>query len=161
MGTYATTTALETMWGGTSFTGLTAQATAFIEDAENEIDKYLAKRYDLSSAPFDTSTSIPPVVTKICKWLAIGYLYEANSRGSKESFARADRYIKRAEKNLMDIRDYKAELVDTGGAAVTDDSENLQIVSSTEDYAPTFNEDNPTNWAVDPTKISDISSERS
>lgn len=161
MGTYATTTSLETLWGGTSFTGLTAQASEFIDEAEAEANKYLAVRYDIGGSPFLTSTTIPPAVTNICKWLAIGYLYEANSRGSKEAYQRADRYIKKATKNLEDLRDYKAELVDISGDIVEDKSDNLQILSSSSDYAPTFNEDDELNWGVDSTKLDDISSERS
>lgn len=160
MGTYCTTTSLETLWGGTSFDGLTALASEMIDQAEGEINKYLSQRYDISSAPFQTSTTIPPAIQNICKWYSIGYLYEATARGSKDSFARADRYLKKAEKNLMDIINYDANLLDSSGAEVADDADDLQILSSTSDYAPTFNEDSPLNWEVDPDKVSDIESER-
>lgn len=161
MGTYCTTTSVETLWGGTTFAGLTSLADEFVTEAEGEANKYLSQRYDLSSAPFQTSTTIPPALTNICKWYAIGYLYEATARGSKDAFVRADRYIKKANRNLMDIVNYKASLVDVDGDEVADNSTQLQIISSTEDYSPTFNEDDPLNWSPDSTKLSDIESERS
>ncbi len=160
MGTYCTTTSIETLWGGTTFDGLTALASEFIDEAEGEINKYLSQRYDLSTDTFQTSTSIPVAVQNICKWYAVGYLYEATARGSKDAFARADRYLKKAEKNLMDIANYKADLTDSDGNIVDDASEDMQILSSTSDYAPTFNEDDPLNWDVDPDKKTAISDER-
>lgn len=97
----------------------------------------------------------------ITKWLAIGYLYEGTARGSKDSFARADRYIKKAEKNLMDIINYKANLIDSSGDEVADSSTDLQILSNTSGYSPTFNEDDPLDWEVDTDKLSDIADDRS
>ena len=161
MGKYCTTTSIETLWGGTSFTNLTALASEFIDEAEAEANKYLSQRYDISTATFQTTTSIPVALTNICKWYAIGYLYEATARGSKDSIARADRYIKKAQKNINDIVKYDANLVDSTGAEIADNSTQLLILSSTEDYAPTFNEDDPLNWGVDSTKKTDISGERS
>lgn len=161
MATYCTTTSLETLWGGTTFSGLTALASECIDQAEGETNKYLSQRYDISSATFQTSTSIPVAVQNIAKWYAVGYLYEATARGSKDAYARADRYIKKARQNLMDIIEYKANLIDSSGDEISDNSTQMQILSSTDGYSSTFNEDDPLDWAVDSTKLSDISDDRS
>lgn len=160
MGTYCTTTTLETLWGGASFTGITATATKMITMAENEINKKLAQRYDISSATFQTSTSIPPVVTTICEWLSLGFLIENQARGSKDAYQRADRYIKKAMANLQEIVDQKADLLDSDGAEIDDKSTAVQVLSSTSDYRSTFDEDHPLNWSPDPDKLDDIDSDR-
>jgi len=99
-------------------------------------------------------------VQSICKWLALGYLHEATSRGSKEAYARADRYIKKAQQNITDIIDGKAALVDSSGDLIETDSEEGQVYCNTTDYSPTFNEDSSVNWGPDQDKLDDIDSER-
>lgn len=160
MGTYCTTTSLETMWIGAPFTDLTGAASAIIDDAEAEIDKRLSVKYDVSG--WTTSAATPPAVQTICKWLALGYLYEATARGSsaKEAYARADRYIKKAQQNITDILEGDAALVDSSGDIIESDSDDQPIHCNTTDYAPTFNEDSPLNWGVDPDKLDDIDDER-
>lgn len=160
MGLYCTTTSLETLWGGASFSGLTALASEMIDQAESEINKRLSQRYDISSSTFQTSTSIPPMVTTLCKWLAVGYLYENTARGSKDAYMRADRYIKKAEKNLEGIIDYQYNLVDANGEPIDDNSTDLQVLSNTTNYTETFGEDSPLDWAVDSDKLQDISDSR-
>lgn len=114
MGTFCTTTSLDTIMVGTTFdTATTSLATECIANAENKIREILAKRYDVSSAEFQTSTSTPPVVQTICKWLSVGYMYEDLSRGSPQGFQRADRYIQKAMDNLQMIIGYEADIVDS------------------------------------------------
>jgi len=157
MGIYATTTSLETYWGGASFSGLTAQSSLLITQAENEVNKYLAKRYDI--APFQTT--VPPMVQTLTEWLSLGYLYENTARGSENTYQRADRYIKKAMDNLMDIADHKADLVSSSGEVIAEAALGLQILSTSTDYHSTFNEDDPLNWSVDQDKVDDIVTERS
>lgn len=162
MGTYATTTTLDTRMLGITFdTATTNIASEAISDAENEIDKYLSKRYDLSASPFNTTTTIPPMVTTMCLWLAQGYMYLDMSRGGKESMDRGQMYINRAIKNLELIRDFKVDLVDSNKSAIADVSTGaMRVLSNTKDYTPTFGEDDPLNWKVDTDKLSDISDSR-
>lgn len=159
MGIFCTTTSLETQWGtGNSFSGLTALASDCITDAENEVKKRLAVKYDVGE--WTTSAATPPMVQTITKWLAVGYLYEATARGSKEAFARADRYIKRGQQNLDEILAGKAELTDSSGDVVEVDAEAKPVLGNTTDYHPTFNEDSPLNWRPDSDKLDDIDDER-
>jgi hypothetical protein len=146
---------------GTTFdTATTSLATECITNAENKIREILSKRYDVSSAAFQTSTSTPPVVQTLCKWLATGYMYENLSRGGKDAFTRADRYIKKAMDNMSDIVAYKANIIDSTGSVLTESTESMPMYSNTDDYSETFNEDSPLDWAVDSDKLDDISTDR-
>lgn len=161
MGTFCTTTSLETLMVDTTFdTATTSLANKCITNAENKIRERLSKRYDTSADSFQTSTSIPPVVTTLCEWLATGYMYENLSRGGKGAFNRADRYIKKAMDNMKDIIDYKANIVDSSGDLVSESTESIPLYSNTKDYYDTFDEDSPLNWSVDPDKLDDIETGR-
>ena len=161
MGIYSTTTSLQTLMIGTEFdTATTSLANKLITHAENEINKYISKRYDISSFN-DTSTSVPPILTSICETLSEGYMYQRMSRGGKESLSRAKQLIDQAIDNLKLIADYKLDLVDSSGDRILDlASGAFQILSTTQGYANTFNEDDQLNWKVDSLKLDDIDSER-
>lgn len=160
MGTYATTTSLEVLMVGTTFdTATTSLCTKLITHSENEINKYLSKRYDISS--FNTSTSIPPLVTSLCETLAEGYMYQRMARGGKESISRGKELIKQAIDNLQLIADYKLDLVNSSGSVISDLSQTAyRVLSNTTNYANTFNEDDELNWKVSQNKLDDISTER-
>ncbi len=160
MGTYATTTSLAVIMVGTTFdTATTSLADKLITHAENEVNKYLSKRYDLSI--FNTSTVIPPLVTSITETLSEGYMYQRMSRGGKEEMSRSSALIKQAISNLELISLYKMDLVNTAGSVIVDMSQTAyRVLSSTSDYTNTFNEDNELEWEVDRQKLEDIDSER-
>jgi hypothetical protein len=99
------------------------------------------------------------MITSLTETLTLGYMYENMARGSKEGHARADRYIKRAMDNLELLRNGEVQLVDADGELV-DEIEGDWIIHATEDYAPTFNEDNPRHWRVSSAKLDDIADER-
>src|SRR3990167_9278237 len=104
MGTYCTTSTLELMLTGVNFTAtnMTTLGSKAIEHAEAEVNKYLSKRYDITSDTFQTSTSIPPLVKAIAERLAQANMYEFLSRGGagKESLARASALKKESIENL-------------------------------------------------------------
>lgn len=159
MSTFATTTALAVKMVGTTFdTATTALASACIVDAENEIKKHLAKQYDLGSIYF--TTSIAPQVTSMTETLALGYMYENMSRGSKEGHARADRYIKRVMDNLIKLADGTLQLFDTAGALIPCSGNEWRVDCNTSDYPATFNEDHPRKWKPSSDKLDDIKDER-
>jgi hypothetical protein len=146
---------------GTTFdANTTSLATKMITHAENEINKYLSKRYDISSFN-TTSTAVPPLVTSLCETLSEGYMYQRMARGSKESLARAKFYLDQARDNLKMIADYQLDLIDSSGDVIADmSSTSYRIQSSTSEYSNTFNEDDPLNWAIDEDKLDDIDDER-
>lgn len=161
MGTFATTTSLQTLMVGTTFdTATTSLASDCITQAETEIVKILSKRYDISASYFQTSTATPPMLQTISKWLSAGYLYDWMSRGV-DSHPRSERLIKRAYENLEAMADYKANLLDSAGSIITDrNNSGYSVQCNTSDYSNTFNEDDELSWAVDTDKLDDIESER-
>jgi hypothetical protein len=162
MGTYATTTALDIVMIGVNFdTATSALATKVITQAENKINQFLSKRYDLSSSTFQTSTSIPPQVTTLCEQLAEGYMWQKNSRSGKESIQRGKDLVEEALKDLKAIAEYKANILDTTGAIIPDAStSNQKVLCNTSDYTNTFNEDDELSWAIDADKLEDIYNDR-
>lgn len=161
MGTFATTTSLSAKMIGTVFdTATTALASTCVTDAENEVKKMLSKRYDFTATPFLTTTTIPPMVTMITETLALGYMYENMSRGSKEGYARADRFIERAMDNLTKLLDGDVQLMDSSGSLIPEIEGDWRVIGTGSSYSPTFNEDDPKNWEVDKEKIQDIADER-
>lgn len=161
MGTYCTTTSLQVTMIGTTFdTATTSLADKLITHAENEINKYLSKRYDIGSLS-DTSTSVPPIVTSMCETLAEGYMYQRMSRGGKDGMARGKMLIDQVLANLKQIAEYKLDVVDSDGDVITDMSGTAyRVLSNTTGYANTFNEDDPLDWKVDQDKLDDIDDER-
>lgn len=160
MGFYCTTTSLQTAMVGSNFdSATTSLATDMIEDAEAEVDKYLSNRYDLSGSPFNTSTTIPPIVKTCCKWLAMGYMYQQLARGAASE--RAKDLIDRATGNLKMISEFKMNVLDSAGSVVAEGStSSYRVQCNTTDYSSTFNEDDELNWAIDEDKLDDIDSGR-
>lgn len=165
MGTYSTTTTLDLLAVGVNFsaTDTTTLASKLIDHAEAEINKYISKRYDLTSSYFQTSTSIPPLVKQWADSLAEGYLWGRLSRGGagKESLKRSQELIKEVKENLQALIDFKISLVDSTGALIPDSSNTAQrVLCNTSDYSTTFNEDDELLQAVDSDKLDDIATER-
>lgn len=160
MGIYSTVTSLQVLMIGTNFdTATTALASKMITKAENEINKYLSKRYDVGS--FQISTSVPPIVTSWADDLASGYMYRHMARGGKDSLMRANEYIDPILENLKMVADYKANLLDTSGSVIADSSNSAySIKSTTSEFSNTFNEDDQINWEVDIDKLEAIKIER-
>lgn len=160
MGTYCTTTSLQTLMIGTDFdTATSSLATKCITHAENEVNKWLSRRYDLSV--FSTSTAVPPLVTSLAETLSEGYMYQRMSRGSKEWMNRGKELINQATENLKLLSEYGADLTDSTGTVITDMSNSSsRILSNTDGYTTTFDEDSPLNWEVDQDKLQDIADGR-
>ncbi len=160
MGAYCTTTSLQILMIGTTFdTATTSLATKLITHAENEVNKYLSKRYDVTG--WTTASATPPLVTSLAETLAEGYMSQRMSRGGKEAMARGAALIKQAIDNLVLLQDFKSDLVDSSGGVISDFSNTAyQILSNTTDYTPTFGEDDELNWRVDPDKLDDIEDSR-
>ena len=145
---------------GTDFdTATTSLATKCITHAENEINKWISKRYDITV--FNTSTSVPPLITSLTETLSEGYMYQRMSRGNKEWRDRAKELIIQVTDNLKEIANYKLDLVNTAGSVIVDMSNtSYRCLSNSDSYSTTFNEDSELNWAVDQDKLDDIESER-
>lgn len=165
MGLYATTTSLDLLMVGVNFsaTDQTTLASALIDRAERRINTMLARRYDLSTAPFQTTTSIPPLVREWAAQMAEGYVWQHLARGGagKESMERGKAMIKEVMDDLALLTGYKLDLVNTAGSIITDMSNTAyRVMCNTKDYTPTFDEDDELNWAQDEDKLEDIEDSR-
>lgn len=159
---YCTTTSLQTVMIGTNFDTVTsALASECILWAEAEVNKYLSKRYDLTSSYFQTTSSTPPMVSTWAKWLAQGYMYQQMGRGGKEAMERGKSYIDRALENLKLVQSYEMDVVNSLGSALPESATGgFRVKCNTIDYPNTFNEDDELNWQVSSTKEAAIDSER-
>jgi hypothetical protein len=159
----ATYTSIQYRLINTDFTN-TNTAALFTEAAlaaDDDIRGHLAKRYDVSSSYFQTSTSAPPLLRKVGQDLTIGYIIEGLSRGSKEDQARSDRYLKRGFSLLEKIANFEMEIFDTAGSLIPGSTTNYAgVKENSSGYHNTFNEDAPTSWAIDQNKLDDIEDER-
>lgn len=159
MGTFATTTALQTLLPGVTFdTATTSLCSMCITWAEGFIRGKLARRYDVSASPFNTSTSIPTQITSITEKMAMGYYFKNSSRGSKESISRGEALLKEGRDEIMGFVNGECDLVDNSYAVVSD--RRSGIYESFSSYHTTFDEDDPVDWSVDTDKLSDISDGR-
>jgi hypothetical protein len=158
-----TTTAINTLIPEFSFdTATSLLGDKVVKRSENEIRKYLSKRYDLSSDTFQTTTSTPPLIQDLCEQMATGYMRVYFSRGGKETIKLGWELVKEARDNLKKIMEYELDLFDSTGSIIADKSNTAyRVLGDTDDYTTTFNEDDPLDWAVDKDKLNDIeSSER-
>ena len=159
MGTYATSTSIATLL--VDFPTLNTASTSLIgkciTHAENEVNKYLSRRYDTTAW---ISGTVPPLVTSLTETYAEGLLWMRMSRGGKDSIARGQTLIDMALQNLKDIAAYKANLIDSDGSLTDARTTNLGVLGDTDDYMTTFAEDDPLNWEIDATKLSDIETSR-
>ena len=164
MGTYATTTGLDTLTIGYTFdTATTNVATKCITDGENHVRKKLSKRYDLTDSNFalTTTTSVPEVIISLTEQYSEGLFYMRQSRGSKESLTRGKELIAMVNECLKEIVNREVDVIDTGGSVIEDKTNNsYQVISSTDTYTNTFGEDSPLDWAVDTDKLDDIDADR-
>lgn len=145
-----------------TFDSLTsALATEMINDAEAEVNKYLAQRYDISSAVFQTTTSIPPMVRAMSTSLAEGYMWGRMSRGGKESLARANDLVKNVIDNLKAISIYRADLTATNGSLIPESTGVYgRVLANNLNYTNTFDEGSQLDWQVDEDKLTDLSNEK-
>lgn len=141
-------------------TATSSLAQACIDDAIAKVKEKLARRYDVSASYFNTSTAAAPALVMCSRWLAAGYTYAILSRGGKDALTRSDKLEKKAMDNLKELMERKADLVDQSGDVIAERSDSFQVLSNTQDYSETFNEDDPLHWSPDQDKLDDIEDER-
>lgn len=159
MGSYATTTSLDTLMPEYDFTApINSLASICINWAESKIKSELSRRYDVSAAPFLDNSN--PELVSLSEQLAIGFMFKQMSRGAPESLERGDTMIAFAMNCIEDIATYKRDLANSDGTLVDSRSDRSITKSTSDSYHRTFNEDDPLNWDADPDKLEDIFDER-
>lgn len=156
MGTYATTTSISELLPyvlktntTTGDTVGTANFSKHIDRAEGLVNGYIASRYSL---PFST---VPPIIRTIAEDIACFYFIRSTYvQDGQRKNEYADSF-KEGIKQLEQIRDGKTPLSYTSGSIVPQVTAS-KYKSSTENYAPTFDEGEPEQWAIDADKVDDI-----
>jgi hypothetical protein len=142
-------------------TATVAVAGECITWAEDEIRKYLSRRYDMSSAAFQTSTSTPPIVKSWATRLSIGYTEIQLARGGKEAIALGESKVDSVLKNLELVAEGILSVSDSTGSLLTEsDNSAFKVQSSTSGYKETFDVDDPLDWEIDSTRLEDIKGDR-
>lgn len=162
MGSYATTSSLSqlipnALAGGTTTSDTEAVATfsTHIDRAEGDINAVLAEKYSL---PF---TAVPPSVRSWSQDLACFYFLRAAVAQDGRVGDSSSGQFKAAYERLLAAQasGFKGVLAMTDGSLYSRKT-STRFLSSTKDYAPTFDQDDPKNWEVDPDRLDDISGER-
>lgn len=160
MGLYATTTSIPNLLpqflkGNStgSDAGGAAAFSAHIDRAEAVVNSKLTNRFAL---PF---TTVPPLVRSMAEDIACFYaLRAAIAQDGQVDNKQIERFSP-AFDTLDQVAAGKMGLALTDGSAVSANSTS-RIRSSTLDYAPTFNLDDPKDWAIDEDRLSDIGDAR-
>jgi len=160
MGTYATTTSISILLpyvlkGNTTTTDTIGAAnfSHHIDRAEGLVNGYITARYSL---PFSV---VPPIIRTISEDIACYYFIRSTYPQDGERKNEYADSFKLAIGQLEAIRDGKTPLSATNGSLIPQITSG-KFISSTQNYAPTFNEDSPDDWDIDPDKDSDIGAGR-
>ena len=138
-------------------TGMNTLSAWAMDTAENKMKSMLSKRYTMSDSTFQTSTSIPPILTDICQQWASGLIKLHGAWGGEDDLKAGRALIKDSEDCVMRIAAGKDDLLNTAGGAITVKTDHkYRALSNTESYHSTFDEDSPLNWQIDVDKKDDI-----
>jgi hypothetical protein len=132
---------------------------AYITDAENVINSYIAKQYNIASV----TVSRPPTLRTIAKDLTIYYtLLDAYTQDNQNFNDWIQRRGERAFELLNAIRDDDIRLFTDSGVAISPISPEVGInmKSSTKGYELTINMDTYTSWAVPDDLLTEIAADR-
>lgn len=128
--------------------------------AEGIVNSYIADRYDITS--FYTTTGGPVQLKAISEDLTAYFTMRTLYSGENQNYNEwVDKYNEMMAQLEM-IREGKLALTDDTGTPFSErTSERVTLIeSTTEDYAPYFDEDDSLDWRVDPDKLDDISDNR-
>lgn len=156
MGTYATTSSftnlLPYLLKGNSTSDSTGVAilSAQITRAESIVNSYVSARYSL---PFSV---VPPIIRTLSEDLTSCFTIRGSyvQDGQREN-KYDEAFCKQAYAILEGIKKGEIPLTLTDGSLVSTKT-TTRILSSTENFAPTFNLDDPDNWEVDSDRLDEI-----
>ena len=117
--------------------------------AESLVNSKVASRYDVSGF---SAGSAPPILKSITEDITSFYTLRSVYTGDNQNVSEWVENFAEAEKLLDEIRDGKRDVLDASGNILGSSSTTLLVESNTEDYTPTFDEQNPVNWSVDENK---------
>lgn len=128
--------------------------------AEGIINSYITDRYDVTS--LYTVTGGPVILKMIAEDITTYFTIRSSYNGDNQSYNEwVDKYNLAIEQ-LELIKDGDIALTDSNGTPFSErTTERINLVeSTTEDYAPFFEEDDPLDWVVDSDKLDSINDDR-
>lgn len=161
MGSYATTTSISLLipyaLKGNTTTSDTVGTAIFakqITNAETIVNSYISARYSL---PF---TTIPPLLTTLTEGLAVcGFIKASYVQDGQIDNKYWEAFCKSAYETLENIKNGETKLTLTDGSLVAPKTSSRFMISS-ENYAPVFGMDEPTEWGISTNQLDEIESER-
>lgn len=160
MGLYATTTSIPQIYpgflSGSTVTSDTAGVDSFskaIDRAESIVNAYVVARYDLPMSV------VPPLLRTLAEDMACYYVTRAAYTQDGQNRNQYLNDWKLAKETLEEIKDGKVKLTLTDGSLVPGISSS-RMLSTTRDFSPVFNLDDPQNWKPDSGKLDEINSGR-
>lgn len=161
MGLYATTTSISELipnfLSGNTTTSDPAGSSMFsrhIDRAESVVNSYLTSLYSLPISP------VPPILRTIAEDIACYFAVRSAYTQDGQNVNQYYPEYKKAMETLELLKDGEIKLSYTDGSTVAVSSTN-RFLSSSENYTPIFNVDDPENWKVDPDQTDDIANARS
>ena len=135
---------------------------AIIEDhidrADNIINSKIVKRFDVSQF----ATEVPPMLKTLSEDISSYFTYRSLYSGDNQNFNEWTDKFNMAMELLNELKEGEIDLVDDSGNIIEDRTTATidRIVSSTEDYQPFFDEDDPLDWKLDDEKKDSIKDAR-
>ena len=129
-----------------------------IARADNVINGKIAIRYNVANF---TST-VPPLVKTISEDITSYFTYRSLFSSDNQNLNEWTDKYKESIQMLDDIRNGDMDLIDENGNIIgeKETSDVDKIESTTQDYQPFFDEDEPIEWAVDGDKLTNIKDNR-
>ncbi len=127
--------------------------------AENLVNGKVVARYDISAW---TQTTCPPMLKTFAEDITTYFVMRSIYMGDNQNDNEWTDKFKEALVELDEIRKGDMQVFDSAGSLIVerDSSTTNKIVSSTEDYTPTFGEDTFLKQKVDSDKLNDKADDR-
>lgn len=135
----------------------------FVQAATDEIDQALSKRYTLPPYSTQGSASVPVLQTIATRISALDLMtLRALAQWTADQDTKSPFYsrLKEARSMLNDIRDGKAQLLDSSGAVIPERVDIVGAWSDTMGTLPTMHEGSFTDMVQDQNKIDTLLDER-
>ena len=134
-----------------NFTNTVAVVNSHITRAETIINGKISSRYFVST--FQTSTTLPPLLTTLTEDIAGYYTIRSFFSADNQNVNEWGEKFQEAMELLEDIRDGKMDLVGPDLNIISGTSTTMTVESSTQDFSPTFSEDDILQSEVDQDKF--------
>ena len=129
-----------------------------IARADNVINGKIATRYQVSNF----TSSVPPLLKTISEDITSFYTYRSLFSSDNQNLSEWTDKFEEAMKMLKELHDGDMDLVDENNNIIDEITTSAidRIESTTQDYQPFFDEDEPVDWKTDDDKLTNIKDNR-